>query len=134
MTVGYFDSAFGFDTFCNDITKLDENIELVAVLNQKGRSVEIKVREEGIDRDFTPLKREMFFMQCVLQASMNRDQDDEFGRIKSSVFERERFTIFSFEFFNYVILVVSRPILYPMHLKSSISEKIVNIKKVELVQ
>ena len=134
MTVIYFDSAFGFDTLCNDITNLDASIELVAVLNQKGRAVEIKVRETGIDRDFTPVKREMFFMQCVLQASMNKDQDDEFGRIKSSVFERERFTIYTFEFFNYVILVVSRPIMYPMQLKSNISEKIVNIKKVELAQ
>ena len=134
MTVIYFDSAFGFDTLCNDITNLDASIELVAVLNQKGRAVEIKVRETGIDRDFTPVKREMFFMQCVLQASMNKDQDDEIGRIKSSVFERERFTIFSFEFVSYVILVVSRPILYPMKLKNSISEKIINIKQAELVQ
>lgn len=134
MTVGFFESTFGFDILCNDITDLDENIELVAVLNQKGRAVEIKVREEGIDRDFTPIKKEMFFMQCVLQASMSKDQDDEFGRIKSSVFERERYTIFSFEFFSHVILVVSRSISYPMHLKSNILEKIVNTKKVELVQ
>jgi hypothetical protein len=134
MTVRYSDNAFGFDTLCNDIANLDESIEMVTVLNQKGRPVEIKVRKEGIDREFTPIKKEMFFMQCVLQASMNRDQDDEFGMIRSSIFERERFTIFSFEFFTYVIVVVSRPIVYPIHLKNSISEKITNIKKGELVQ
>ena len=133
MTVVY-DSAFGFESLCNDITNLDENIELVAVLNQKGRAVEIKVKEEELDRDLTPIKREMFFMQCVLKASMHRDQDDEFGRIKCSVVERERFTIFSFDFFNYVIVVASRPLLYTMQLKNSISEKIANIKRVEMLQ
>jgi len=134
MTLDYIDSTFGFETVCNDISVLEKNIEMVAVLNKKGRAVEIIVKEGGIEKDFTPIKREMFFMQCVLQASMNRDQDDEFGRIKSSVFERERFTIFSFEYFNYVIIIVSRPILHTMQLKDSISEKIVNIKKVELLQ
>ncbi|HET6458714.1 MAG TPA: hypothetical protein VFG24_07550 [Nitrosopumilaceae archaeon] len=133
-TVGYFDNIFGFDALCSDITNLDEDIELVAVLNQKGRAIEMKAREEGIDKDLTPQKREMFFMQCVLQTLMNRDHDDECGKVKSSILERERFTIFLFEFFNYVILTVSRPILNPMHLKNSISEKIANIKKVELAQ
>lgn len=133
MTAGYFDNAFGFEILCNDICNLDENIEMVTVLNQKGRSIEMKVRGGG-DIDLTPAKKEMFFMQCILQASMNKDNDDEFGKVKSSIVERERFTIFSFEFFNYVIVVVSRPSGYPMHLRDGISEKITNIKKVELVQ
>ncbi|TSA17936.1 MAG: hypothetical protein D4R72_03365 [Nitrosopumilales archaeon] len=133
MTVGYFESAFGFDILCNDIASLDENIEMVTVLNHKGRSIEMKVKE-GIEMDLTPVKKEMFFMQSVLQTSMNKDQDDEFGRVKCTIFERERSTVFSFEFFNHVILVVSRSISNPMHLKSSISDKIANIKKVELVQ
>jgi len=133
MIAGYFDSVFGFDILCNDIANLDENIEMVTVLNQKGRPIETMVRE-GTDMDLTPAKKEMFFMQCILQTSMNKDNDDEFGRVKSSIVERERFTIFSFEFFNYVILVVSRSIAHPMHLRDNILEKIANIKKVELVQ
>lgn len=128
------DSYFGFDILCNDISNLDNDIELVAVLNHKGRVIEIKAREEGIDKDLTLQKREMFFMQSVLQTSMNKDHDDEFGKVKSSILERERFTTLSFEFFNYVILAVSRPNLNPIQLKNNILEKINNIKKVELVQ
>src|SRR5579864_662034 len=108
MTIKY-DDYFGFEILCKNIADLDENIELVAVLNHKGRAIEIKAREEGIDKSLTPQKREMFFMQCVLQASMNRDHDDEFGKVKSSILERERFTTLSFEFLSYVILAVSRP-------------------------
>ncbi len=134
MAPGYFDSYFGFESLCNDIANLDENIELVAVLNHKGRVIEIKAREEGIDKALTLQKREMFFMQSVLQASMNRDHDDEFGKVKSSILERERFTTLSFEFLSYVILAVSRPNLNPIQLKNNILEKIDYIKKVELVQ
>lgn len=133
MTTLYFDSAFGFDLLCNDIAKLDENIEMVTVLNPKGRSIEMKVKN-GTDLELTPIKKEMFFMQSVLQTSMNKDQDEEFGIVKCVIFERERSTIFSFGFFNYVILVVSRSISHTLHLKNSISERIANIKKVELAQ
>ncbi len=131
MSVTY-DNYFGFDRLCNEIIDISDDINLVTVLNNKGRVVEIKVREV-IDSYFTPLKREMFFMQCVLQTSMNKDHDDEFGKVTSSILEREKFTLFSFEFFNYVILVVSRPGGNPIQLKSTIIEKVNNSKKVELV-
>jgi hypothetical protein len=94
MTTGYRDNLFGFDDLCNNIVNLDESIELVAVLNQKGRVVEMKAIEEGIIRDFTPQKKEMFFMQSVLQTSMNKDQDDEFGKVQSTILEREIYNIF----------------------------------------
>ncbi|MDE1831108.1 MAG: hypothetical protein KGI02_01930 [Thaumarchaeota archaeon] len=127
------DNYFGFDILCNDIANLDNDVEFVAVLNHKGRVIETKARENGIDKILTMQKREMFFMQCVLQTSMNRDHDDEFGKVKSSILERERSTTLLFEFFNYVILVVSRPSLNPIQLKNSIMEKINNIKKADLV-
>lgn len=133
MSIKY-DDCFGFDILCRNIADLDENIELVAVLNHRGRVIEIKAREEGIDKALTLQKREMFFMQCVLQASMNRDHDDEFGKVKSMILERERFTTLSFEFFNYVVLAVSRPNLNPIQLKNDILEKINSTRKMELAQ
>ncbi|MDE1842592.1 MAG: hypothetical protein KGH95_02955 [Thaumarchaeota archaeon] len=114
---------------CNEIINIDNNINLVVVLNNKGRVVETKVRE-AIDTYYNPLKKEMFFMQCVLQASMNKDHDDELGRVTSTIHEREKFTMFSFEFFNYVIVVVSRPINNLIQLKRSIIEKINDSKKI----
>ena len=126
------DNYFGFDTLCNDIVNLDNDIEFVAVLNHKGRVIETRAREKEIDEALTIQKREMFFMQCVLQTSMNRDHDDEFGKVKSSILERERSTTLSFEFLNYVILVVTRPSLNPIQLKNNILEKMSNIRKVDL--
>jgi hypothetical protein len=127
-----YDRYFGFDVLCNEIINTDNDIDLVTVLNHKGRVIEIKARDEIMDKCLTPLKREMFFMQCVLQASMNKDHDDELGKVTSSILEREKFTVFSFEFFNYVILVVTRPNINSIQLKNNILDKIANIKKVEL--
>lgn len=132
MSIVY-DDYFRFDTLCNEITNADDGIELVTVLNHKGRVIEIKANEETMHRHLTPLKREMFFMQSVLHASMNKDHDDELGKVTSSILEREKFTVFSFEFFNYVILVIARPCAEPIQLRNSILEKVNNIKKAELV-
>ncbi|SHO48024.1 hypothetical protein NSIN_80062 [Nitrosotalea sinensis] len=127
-----YDSYFGFDNLCNEIINIDNSINLVAVLNNKGRVIETKVRE-AIDTYYNPLKKEMFFMQCVLQTSMNKDHDDELGKITSYILEREKFTMFSFEFLSYVILVVSRSKNNTIQLKEVIIEKINKHKKIEIV-
>ncbi len=127
-----YDSYFGFDNLCNEIINIDNSINLVAVLNNKGRVIETKVRE-AIDTYYNPLKKEMFFMQCVLQTSMNKDHDDELGKVTSYILEREKFTMFSFEFLSYVILVVSRSKNNTIQLKEVIIEKINKHKKIEIV-
>ena len=66
MTSGYFENSFEFDTVCNNITGIDDSIELVAVLNNKGRAIEMTAREEGVNKDLTPQKREMMFMACYV--------------------------------------------------------------------
>jgi hypothetical protein len=132
MTTGVFESQFRFYSLCNSISIIDESIELVAVLNQKGRIIEMAARGEGVNKDLTPQNREMFFMECILQFSMYKDQDYEFGRVKSLILEREKFTIFSFEMLNYVILIVSRPVLNPIQLKKIILELIFINKELDL--
>lgn len=134
MITGYFESLFEFDVLCSNIAKIDESIEIVAVLNNKGRVIEMITLEDGINKYLTPQKREMLFMECVLKSSMNKEYDHEFGKVQSSILMREKFIVFSFEMLDYVILVISKPVFNLIHLKNSISEAIINSKKVELVQ
>jgi hypothetical protein len=130
----YFENSFELNALCSNITKIDESIELVAVLNNKGRAIEMIAREEGINKDLTSQKREMLFMESVLKSTMNREHNHEFGMVYWAILERERFTEFSFEILNYVILVISRPSSNPMDLKNKISEILIKGRKVELVQ
>ena len=134
MTTRYFESLFEFDVLCCNISQIDENIELIAVLNNKGRAIEMTAKENGVNKDLTPMKREMLFMESVLKSNMNKEHNHEFGNVYSSILEREKFTVFSFEMLEYVILVISKPIINPMELKNRISETIISSRKVELAQ
>jgi uncharacterized protein DUF6659 len=130
----YFESLFEFDALCSNITKIDENIELVAVLNNKGRAIEMIAKEDGINRDLPPQKREMLFMEFVLKSNMNKEHNHEFGKVFSSILEREKFTVLSFEILEYVLLVITKSIINPIDLKNRISETIINSRRVELAQ
>lgn len=134
MTTRYFESLFEFDILCNNISQIDKNIELTAVLNNKGRAIEMVAKENGINKDLTPVKKEMLFMESVLKSNMNKEHNHEFGNVYSSILEREKFTVFSFEMLEYVILVISKPITNPIGLKNRISQIVINSRKVEMVQ
>lgn len=134
MTTEYFESLFEFDLLCKNITKIDDNIELVAVLNNKGRAIEMISKDEGINRDLPPQKREMLFMEYVLKSNMNREHNQEFGKVFNSILEREKFTVLTFEIIDYVLLIISKPINNPIDLKNKISEVIINSRKVEILQ
>ena len=134
MTTKYFDSTFEFDSLCRNIANIDENIELVAVLNNKGRAIEMITKEEGINRDLPPQKREMLFMEFVLKSNMNKEHNQEFGRVFSSILEREKFTVLSFEISDYVLLVITKPFTNPIEIKNRISETIICCRRVELAQ
>jgi hypothetical protein len=134
MTTRYFESLFEFDVLCCNISQIDENIELIAVINNKGRAIEMTAKENGVNKDLTPMKREMLFMESVLKSNMNKEHNHEFGNVHSSILEREKFTVFSFEMLEYVILVISKTIINPIDLKNKILETIINSRKVELVQ
>ena len=132
MTLGYFENLFEFDVICSGITRMNEDIELVAVLNNKGRAIEMTAKEDGINKELTTQKREMLFMESVLKSSMNKEHSHEFGDVRCSILEREKFTVFSFEILNYVLLVIAKPSLNPLELKNKISEILINSRKVEL--
>ena len=134
MMNGFSDSMYEFDTLCANIAQIEDSIELVAILNNKGRVIEMAARDEGINKDLTPQKKEMFFMESVLKSSMNKEHDHEFGKVHGAIIEREKFTIFSFDVLNYVIVVISRPLLNPIDLKNNIVNTIMSLRKVELVQ
>src|SRR6202158_2110666 len=134
MTTRYFESLFEFDVLCCNIAQIDENIELIAVLNNKGRAIEMTAKENGVNKDLTPMKREMLFMESVLKSNMNKEHNHEFGNVYSSILERENITVFSFEKLEYVILVISKTLINPMELKNKISETIISSRKVELAQ
>jgi hypothetical protein len=65
---------------------------------------------------------EMFFMQCVLQVSMGRDFDEQYGPINYYISERDNLTMLTFPIDDHIILVTVNKNVSPI----SLARKIVN--------
>ncbi len=122
MTTEALEPQQSLDIICKQISNIDDHIELVAILNRKGRVVEMIARDGGVNRDLTAHKREMLFMEFVLQASMNREYDDEFGKVKGLILQREKISAFSFQVYDHVLVVIAKPLFDPTIIQQKIKE------------
>jgi hypothetical protein len=120
------------DILCKQVSSIDDRIELVAVINHKGRVVEMAARDDGVNKDLTPHKREMLFMEFVLQASMNGEYDDEFGKVKGLILQREKVSAFSFQIYDCLLIAITKPVPEPTAIQQRIAEIIFNYAKLEL--
>lgn len=120
------------DILCKQVSSIDDRIELVAVINHKGRVVEMAASDDGINKDLTPHKREMLFMEFVLQASMNGEYDDEFGKVKGLILQREKVHTFSFQIYDCLLIAITKPVPEPTVMQQRIAEIIFNYTKLEL--
>ena len=120
------------DILCKQVSSIDDRIELVAVINHKGRVVEMAARDGGVNKDLTPHKREMLFMEFVLQASMNGEYDDEFGKVKGLILQREKVSAFSFQIYDCLLIAITKPVPEPTAMQQRIAEIIFNYTKLEL--
>ena len=101
------------ELLCKSVSGIDDRVDMVAALNHKGRVVEMVARDDGVNRDLTPHKREMLFMEFVLQASMNKEYDEEFGAVKGVILQREKISAFLFQIYDHVLVVITRPVFAP---------------------
>lgn len=124
MTTEALEPQQSLDLLCKKVSCVDEHIDLVAVLNRRGRVVEMIARDDGVNKDLTTHKREMLFMEFVLQASMNKEYDDEFGKVKGLILQREKISAFSFQLYDHVLVVIARPLFEPMIVQQRIKELI----------
>lgn len=119
------------DILCKQVSGIDDHIELVAIINRKGRVVEMIARDDGVNRDLSSHKREMLFMEFVLQASMNGEYDDEFGKVKGLILQREKVSAFSFQIYDCLLIVIARPVPEPTAIQQRITEIIFSHMQLE---
>ena len=107
------------DELCNSIMGIIKNIQTVAIINKLGRPVK-KVTRDGSLKQLPQPKDEMFFMQCVLQISMGKEYDSEYGPINYHLLERENLTMITFPMRDHVILVTAKKDTSPISLARKI--------------
>ena len=110
------------DELCNSIMGINKNIQTVAIINKLGRPVK-KVTRDGSLKQLPQPKDEMFFMQCVLEISMGKEYDSEYGPINYHLSERGNMTMITFPMRDNVILVTIKKDTSPI----SLAKKIVTI-------
>ena len=108
-----------FDELCNSIMGINKNIQSVAIINKLGRPVEKITRDDGL-KQLPQSKDEMFFMQCVLEISMGKDYDSEYGPINYHLSERENLTMITFPMRDHVVLVTTKKDTSPISLAKKI--------------
>ena len=132
MTTETLEHQQTLDILCKQVSSIEDQIELAAVINRKGRVIEMTARDGGVNKDLTPHKREMLFMEFVLQASMNGEYDDEFGKVKGLILQREKASAFSFQIYDCLLIVITKPVPEPTVIQQRIAGIISNYAKLEL--
>jgi len=111
-----------FDRLFELILDSNERIDFVAIIDQKGRVIENKIRDDRVIKNLTEQKREMLFMESALQMSMIQDFNDEFGVVKYTYSTREKISFFLFLINDYGVIVISEPNENPSLLASKVIE------------
>ena len=94
------------ETMCGTILGIDKNVQSVAVINNKGRVME-KTSKPVFAEQFPNYLNELFCMHLVLQVSMGRDFDENYGPINYHLSERESFTTLTFPLYEDMLLVTT---------------------------
>lgn len=98
-------NTFNSLVFCKKVLSSSRKIQSVEIVNKKGRSVEYITKSNTIGLPTN--KKEIFHMSEILQESMRKEQDDDFGKVHYSYTSREKVTIFSFRFGENMLILIS---------------------------
>ena len=115
-------SYVSMESLCDSILRLNKSVQSVAVINNKGRAIE-KISQPQFAKQFPDHLSELFCMSCVLQVSMGKDFDENYGPINYHISERTNLTMITFSLNENVILITIDKSTSPI----TISRKIVYI-------
>ena len=110
------------NSLCSSILAINKNIQSVAVINNKGRVME-KISKPRFVEQFPDYLNELFCMHHVLQVSIGRDFDENYGPINYHVSERTNLTMITFPVDHNVILVTINKNTSPI----TLARKVVNV-------
>ena len=103
------------ESLCDSIIKLNKSIQSVAVINNRGKVME-KISRSKFTIQFPNYLNELFCMNCVLQISMGKDFDENYGPINYHISERSGFTIITFPLDENVVIITTNKNISPITL------------------
>jgi hypothetical protein len=108
------------ESLCDSIIGLNKSIQSVAVINNRGRVME-KISRPNFTRQFPDYLNELFCMSCVLQISIGKDFDKNYGPISYHISERSNLTMITFPINENIIIITIDKNISPITLSRKIS-------------
>ncbi len=105
-----FNDTIKFTNFCAEILESDKNIMLVAIINERGRILDLKTRN-GPAQFLDEKDLEMLFMQRTLQTRMIKESDDKLGIFNFTLTKREKFYEYTTQFGEMMMLAIINSVL-----------------------
>lgn len=116
------------ESLCDSILRLNKSIQSVAVINNHGKIME-KISRATFIKQFPNHLNELFCMSCVLQISMGKDFDENYGTINYYISERSNLTIITFPLDKDVVLITTNKNISPVTLARKTVDIIKNYVK-----
>ncbi|MDE1830364.1 MAG: hypothetical protein KGI25_08575 [Thaumarchaeota archaeon] len=116
------------ESLCYSISNIDKNIQSVAVINKRGRTIG-KISRPEFEKQFPSHLSELFCMHHVLQVSMGKDFDENYGPVNYHISERTNHVIITFPLDDNVMLVTTGKNTSPIALARKIIDVIDNSRK-----
>lgn len=114
-------SSHDTDKLCETVLNLNKNITSVAIINKQGR---VEASSQRDSNEWLSIHTsELFLMHCILEISIGRDFDENYGPINYHVSERKSLTMITFPYYDGAVIVSINKNADPI----SIAEKIVSL-------
>ena len=99
---------YDYTNICNSILELHEKIRFAGVINERGRLVAGRMKE-----NVEPLENEkddeMIFMELALRVKMRKEFDKQLGQVNFAMASRERALAISVNINDDILYVVAEP-------------------------
>ena len=112
-------SHVSLESLCGSILRSNKNIQSVAVINNRGKVME-KIARPLFTRQYPEHLNEFFCMSCVLQISMGRDFDENYGPVNYHISERSNLIMITFPINENIIITTINKNTSPITLSKKI--------------
>ena len=112
-------SSHDTDKLCETVLNLNKNITSVAIINKHGRA-EASSQRNSNER-FPIHISELFLMHCILEISIGRDFDEQYGPINYYISERPNLMLFTFPYYDGAVIVSINKNVYPISIAEEIA-------------
>lgn len=115
------------EELCKKILQI-KNIQFAGIIDTMGNLYAGGFKKGTIPK-VGATERQQMYMKFALESCFRRDFDDSLGTFRSAVIQRDNSTVFTFNIFNYLLLVLTESPIVNNTLMTKIQKLVLNSKK-----